>query len=318
MRLPLFLSLFAAALFVFCPCDAQDDLFSTVAMETAFEKTAPPSLDVASIKGAISDTEFLERITSNAALAQVLTAAGFNPETKEGAVVFKVVQGKWQLPVSMRILVEQDRIACEVSLAKLSDNEINKETLIELLTSSDLNQGAFFAYDRQNQLIQLRVALSNRAVTVRKLKSDLGELGNLAELKSEIWSNLDAGSKSKPNKDLTKTDAPPARQQNSPSTTPSPQVFSLVGKWSASLSTGEAFAFQLTADSRFQLVHVKSGKSTSSKGKATRSGDRLTLVGDDKVTLNCRVKQVSTDSFELSVMDAKDNASVALSFKKAK
>ena len=72
------------------------------------------------------------------------------------------------------------------------------------------------------------------------------------------------------------------------------------------------------SDSKFQLVHLKSGKPTISKGTATQSGNRLTLTGDSGAKLNCLLEQTSADKFQLSILNSKDTAAVKLEFKKAK
>tara|TARA_R110002167_G_scaffold137299_2_gene324214 strand:- start:101 stop:292 length:192 start_codon:yes stop_codon:yes gene_type:complete len=63
---------------------------------------------------------------------------------------------------------------------------------------------------------------------------------------------------------------------------------------------------------------MKSGKATSSKGKVTRADNKLTLIGDDKITLNCTVNQTVADKFQLAVNDAKGNVAIKLDFSKAK
>ena len=80
----------------------------------------------------------------------------------------------------------------------------------------------------------------------------------------------------------------------------------------------KSFAIAMTRDSKFQLVHLKSGKPTISKGKATRTGNRLTLAGDGSITLNCQVQQTTADKFRLTILNAQGKATVNLDFKKAK
>ena len=95
------------------------------------------------------------------------------------------------------------------------------------------------------------------------------------------------------------------------------QAFSMVGSWTASLGN-DAFAIKLTSDSKFQLVHIKSGKSTISKGKVTRSGNQMTLAGDDGTTLRCSVAQTTSDRFQLAIAGGKGSKATTLTFKKAK
>jgi len=305
-----FLFSFAVLAALFCgntQVHADDSLFSEVAMESVFEKQVATVKDVATI----SDGETMQRIVGVSSLIQVLKAAGFEPSEEQGSATFKLNHAQWIFPVSMTVFVDEDRIACEMSLVKMEDDaSFDKETLLKLLVSNTATQGGYFAFDQQNKRIQLRVSLSNRAVTARQLKADLTQLAILAERKSEIWSQNNAPAKT----ELTATTA----TKPTDSTNSAKNHFSLAGTWSASLTSGEAFALRLNSEGTFQLVHMKSGKATSSKGKVTRADNKLTLIGDDKITLNCTVNQTVADKFQLAVNDAKGNVAIKLDFTKAK
>jgi hypothetical protein len=276
---------------------AEEGLFSEVAMESVFEKPAPVTKRVASQSNAAK----LERITGVSSLILALKAAGLDPQEQSGRATFELDHDGWSFPVSIGVQIEQDRIDCELSLIKISDNTtVKTQTLLSLLASGG-TRGASFAYDREEKLILLRASLSNRSITASQLKADLVHLATVAGQHSDVWLSLKAE---------TKNDSP---------TTNSPQQkLSLIGRWSAALKSGEVFAIQIASDSKFQLVHLKSGQSTISKGKATRSGAQLKLVGDNNVTLNCTVTQTTSDAFQLAVKDAKGNVAVTLNFKKAK
>ncbi|GAA5506510.1 hypothetical protein [Novipirellula caenicola] len=286
---------------------ADDSLFSEVAMESVFEKQVATVKDVATI----TDGETMQRIVGASSLVQVLKAAGFDPSEDGRSVTFQLQHAQWVFPVSMTVFVDEDRIACEMSLAKMDDDAaFDKEMLLKLLVSNTATQGGYFAVDQENKLVQLRVSLSNRAVTSRQLKADLTQLAILAERKSEIWSKANAKVKAE--------SVQPAAAKPKNETNAANSRFSLAGTWSASLNSGEAFALRLNRDGTFQLIHMKSGKATSSKGKVTRSGNSLTLIGDDKITLNCTVNQTVADKFQLAVNDAKGNVAIKLDFSKAK
>jgi hypothetical protein len=150
-------------------------------------------------------------------------------------------------------------------------------------------------------MLELRGSIGNRSVTGSQLKADLDRLATLAESQSERWLKL------KPQK-KSKSEASDTKQK----------TFSLVGRWAASIGKDQAFAIQIDSGGNFRLVHLKSGKSTVSKGKATRSGDRLTLAGDDGTKLNCTVTWRTADEYQLAINDAKGNATVKLDFKKQK
>ncbi|WP_442505918.1 type III secretion system chaperone [Novipirellula sp. SH528] len=309
-----------AALFCGNPqVQADDSLFSEVAMESVFEKQVATVKDVATI----SDGETMQRIVGVSSLIQVLKAAGFEPSEEQGSATFKLNHAQWIFPVSMTVFVDEDRIACEMSLVKMEDDaSFDKETLLKLLVSNTATQGGYFAFDQENKRIQLRVSLSNRAVTARQLKADLSQLAILAERKSDIWSKSNAKPKTESTVAAPTTPTNTAKAPNAATptnATNSAQTrFSLAGTWSASLKSGEAFALRLNSEGTFQLVHMKSGKSTSSKGKVTRADNKLTLIGDDKITLNCTVNQTVADKFQLAVNDAKGNVAIKLDFSKAK
>ena len=246
------------------------------------------------------------RITGVSSLLTALKAAGFEAQGTDGRATFKLDHASWRFPVSMGVQVDQDRIDCKMTLAEIDDvSQLKPQTLLGLLASGD-DRGTSFAYDPEAKTIQIRASLSNRSITAAQLKADLVHMASLAEKHSDVWSAL----KSQPKVDSIST-------PKSVSSEPKP-VVSLIGRWSASPASGEAFAIAITADSQFQLVHLKSGKSTVSKGKITRSGNQLKLVGDKDLTLDCTVTQTTDDAFALAIKDAKGNVALTLDFKKAK
>jgi len=286
---------------------AEDSLFSEVAMESVFEKNATLSADVA----AIGDGQTLDRVTGLSSLVLALKAAGFSAKQDNNRATIQVDHAGWKLPVTLEVQVEQDRIVCEMALVEIKDvTTVTTDALLGLLASGDVNSGAFFAYDSETKLVQVRTSIQNRAITARQLKADLLHLASLAEKHADVWSKLNA----KPVTKATSTGTSTASSVPATSAT----TFSTVGRWVAALSSGESFAIEFGADSTFKLVTIKSGKSSVSKGKTTRVGNQLTLVGDDKVTLNCTVAQSAADKFQLSINDAKGIAKVKLNFTKAK
>ncbi|TWU38321.1 type III secretion system chaperone [Novipirellula artificiosorum] len=301
MRFQLFTAVLITLLSPIVSVRADDSLFSQVAMESVFEKNIETVKQVA----VIDKDQRIGRITSTALLVRTLTAAGFDAKAVDNKAKFQLKHAGWLFPVSMTVNVDQDRIGCEMSLAKVDENQpLDKETLLQLLTAGDAASGAFFAYEPESKRIQLRWSFDNRGLTATDLKTAVLKRANFADQNAKLWSPT------KQERDAASSPKTNSSQENT--------WFSLVGSWSASLPGGEAFAIQISSDARFQLVHLKSGKSTVSKGKASRSGNNLTLAGDDKTTLNCQVSNSSADKFRLSVIDAKGNAAVNLDFKKAK
>lgn len=307
MRYFFTLAVFAASLCQVSLLLADDGLFSEVAMESVFAKPALKTESVATKE----PTDQYARVTSASSLAEVLKTLGFEPVISKGHVKISLPHEGWKFPVSFAVQVDQDRIDCQMSLIVIGDGGTATGTLLDLLAVGDSAAGAFFAYDRDRKLIQLRTSFSNRSVTANQLKADLSKLAVFAEKHSGTWTKL----RSKTTTLASSSTSRPANTSRAKTSTPQ---LSLLGRWSASVSANESFAIAMTRDSKFQLVHLKSGKPTISKGKATRSGNRLTLAGEGGITLNCQVQQITADKFRLTILNAQGKATVNLDFKKAK
>ncbi len=279
---------------------AEDALFSEVAMEAVYEKNTPLDSAVASQ----SDGATLERITGPTALMLALKAAEFSPKQTGERVTTQVEYATWKFPVTLEVKLEQDRVTCELSLAQIKDiSKVNQESLLKLLGQNDGVSAAFFAYNAPTKVVQLRSSFDNRGLTSKKLKSELTRLARFADEHSALWSGLG---------ESTKTDA-----KNDTKAAAS-KPLSLVGSWAGTLKTGQAIAIQLNQAGTFRLVTVQSGKSSVSQGNYTLAGNKLTLVGNDKITLNCTATQSSADAFQLSIGDAKGAAKLVVDLSKAK
>jgi hypothetical protein len=217
-----------------------------------------------------------------------------------------------------------------MSLVKIDDSgQASSKTLLQLLAAGD-SRGTSFAYDPESKTIQVRASLSNRSITASELKADLFQMAGFAEKHADLWSKSIGGgttelpstpasnSTSKPVANSVPKSGSGSASKSASVSAKAGQVDSLIGRWSSSLSSNEAFAIEITADSKFKLVHLKSGKSTISTGKITRSGDQMKLVGDQDVTLDSTVTQTTGDVFALAIKDAAGNAALTLQFKKAK
>ncbi len=294
MRFFLSFAVITASICPFVSAQSNDGLFSEVAMEAVFEKQQNTTAETAEI----AENDTLPRITGTDTLVAALKSAGFEATKDAGKASMKLRQGRWMLPLSMAVQVEQDRIVTEVSLAKMQDDSAGNEQLLNLLAAGDAGRGTFFAFDSKSKHIVLRSSLSNRSVTPNQLRKHLQHLGAVAENHADSWSAL--------GKTVTTGTANPATKS-----------LSTLGSWTASLGK-DSFAIRLTADSKFQLVHLRNGKSTISKGKVTRSGSLMTLAGDDGSKLSCTVAQTTADQFQLSIAGAKGAATTKLNFKKAK
>ncbi|MGI9473721.1 MAG: type III secretion system chaperone [Rubripirellula sp.] len=297
---------------------SDDDLFSEVAMESVFAKSNSTTKKSVA---APSPTDQIDRITGTSGLTQVLKTAGFEPTTKDGKVTFRLEHGGWAFPAALRVDVESDRIICQLSLIEVAkDAKIDQTALLGLLSAGDPGKAAFFAFDREEELMQLQASLSNRSVIAREMANELRQLASFAGEKSELWSKLTvkqpkkAASKPTAPKALTPSPRTPASNTTASKSAGSKGI-SLVGRWSASLSSTEAFAIQVSANDRFQLANVKAGKSTVSKGALVRNGNKLTLNGDDGTKINCLVTAQS-GGFQLGIVGADGKTAVKLNFKK--
>ncbi len=229
-----------------------------------------------------------------------LKAAEFSPKQSGERVTTQVEYATWKFPVALEVKLEQDRVTCELSLAQIKDiSKVDQESLLKLLGQNDGVSSAFFAYNAQNKVVQLRSSFDNRGLTSKKLKAELNRLARFADEHSALWSSLGESGK---------TDAK----------TTASKSLSLVGNWAGKLKTGQAIAIQLNQAGTFRLVTVQSGKSSVSQGNFKLDGNKLTLVGNDKITLNCTATQSSADAFQLSIGDAKGNAKLVVDLSKAK
>ena len=275
---------------------ADDALFSEVAMESVYEKNTP--LDSAVAKQ--SDGATLERITGPTALVLALKAAEFSPKQTGERVTTQIEYATWKFPVTLEVKLEQDRVTCELSLAQIKDiSKVDQESLLKLLSQNDGVSSAFFAYHAQTKVVQLRSSFDNRALTSKKLKAELTRLARFADEQSALWSALG---------ESAKADAKSA----------STKAISLVGSWGGTLKTGQAIALQLNQAGIFRLVTVQSGKSSVSQGTYKLDGNKLTLSGNDKVTLNCTATQSTANAFQLSIGDGKGTAKLVVDLTKAK
>lgn len=273
-----------------------DELFSEVAMESVFQAstaTTESESDDVSPVASKNVSGSVDRVTSVPSLVETLNTANLEAKDSDHHATLTLAHSRWKFPASIAVDVDRDRLDCRLTLAKIDgDTQLSNQTLLQLLAAGD-HQGRSFAYDPSAKTLQVRASISNRSVTASGLKSELHAMAQLAEKQANLWS------------------ASPAANARSTS------IASLSGRWSASLANNEAFAIQIAADARFQLVHVKAGKSTVSKGKVVRSGNQLKLVGDGDVTLDCTFDQSPEDAFELQIKNAQGGTAMTLNFKKA-
>lgn len=281
-----------------------DDLFSEVAMESVFEKKAAPVTGATQSAG-----ESLERVTGVASLSQALKYAGYAPKENSGRVSIQVPHAGWNFPADLQVQIESDRIVVEMALVTLSDsNAIQSKELLKLLEKNDAISGFLFAYEPSRKLLVLRSALENRALSPKIIQNHLTQLAAFGEKYSSLWSPM------KP-KSADQTVGKTGAASNVASTVPT--GLSLIGTWGAALNDKDSIAIQIKEDLTFKLVTVQAEKQKISTGKYVREGTRLSLAGDDGVTLQCTVSQSVVNQFQLFVNDEQGNAKLKVDFQKA-
>ncbi|MFG0287516.1 MAG: hypothetical protein ACF8CQ_05050 [Rhodopirellula sp. JB044] len=86
---------------------------------------------------------------------------------------------------------------------------------------------------------------------------------------------------------------------------PTKSYFSLAGQWAATTTAGEVFAIAFTPEQRFFLVHMKSGKTSISKGNFTVADDRLRLSTEKTQPLDAEIQWESVDQMVMKLGNAK-------------
>lgn len=292
------------------PVASADDLFSAVAMESVFEKKAVPAVVGATQSGG----EALERITGVSSLIQAVKYAGYTPKENSGRVSIQVPHAGWNFPTDLQVQIEKDRISIEMALVTVSDaNVVSPKELLKLLEKNDAVSGHFFAFEPSRKLLVLRSSMENRALSAKKIQDQLNQVAAFGEKYSSLWSQWKAKSAEElKGKGSSNGSNPGAVASQTPNS-----GFSLLGNWGAALNDKDSIAIQIKQDTTFKLVTVQSGKAKISNGKFTRDGNRLTLVGDDGVTLQCTVSQSAANQFQLHVHDEKGNAKLKVDFQKS-
>ncbi|EMI54515.1 secreted protein [Rhodopirellula sallentina SM41] len=88
---------------------------------------------------------------------------------------------------------------------------------------------------------------------------------------------------------------------------PTKSSFSLAGQWAATTAAGEVFAIAFTPEQRFFLVHMKSGKTSISKGNFTVTDDRLSLATEKAQPLKAEIQWKSVGQMVMKLGTSKLN-----------
>ncbi|NND96074.1 MAG: hypothetical protein HKN47_01955 [Pirellulaceae bacterium] len=324
MRVSFAFALLFAGLINITSVQADDDLFSEIAMESVFQKT------VISTEKSVDDgnSELVPtRITGTASLIKTLQAAGFQPKKAGQQVSFEMRHASWNFPYYLSVSVETDELIIELPVVQVADpSQLDASKLLSLLSAGDSREHLLFAYNAKLGNIRIRHTASNRSVTPSKMKTIVQEMALFAETHSDAWSTIvvkgaeTPKSGKTPSKTLASVQSTSANKASAALSNPTKPATkkTLVGTWSASVGNGEAFAIQIGSDRRFQLVHVKAGKSQTSVGTASVAGGQLTLQGDEKVTIVGPYRQSTNDAFDLDIKNASGKVALTLKFKRAK
>ncbi len=292
---------------------AADSLFSEVPINSVFGKpgTAPPAPPAVS-PGAPAEQRPSDGRGGAETIMAAVKEAGFEPKQLNAQVVSTKVQlDKWSFPVLVTTDEDKQEVMLVLLLSVVKDQkQLPSAKLLELLSASREHAPAYFAYSSKRQRIELYRTLENRTPSAELLKTEINRLASIAKATEGLW-NLDNAAAAPP------TTTSPA--QTNPAVPASPAApaagaTSLVGKWSASRSTKEAFALQLSANGKYVLVHVNQGKQTKSSGQFTFTGQALTLAGDDGTKLTGQIAGQTAKQFQFSPAGGK---SAALTFRKA-
>lgn len=301
MRHQLSCVLIFACYFLPRAANADDALFSEIAMESVFAMST--SANAATTDGSTS----LSRITGPSSLFLALKSAGFEPKLNKQSVSINVESAGWKLPVTMVVDVEQDRVVCRMSLIRFeNDATASGQSLLALLTASNKITDASFVFDSDEKMVQLRTAFSNRDLTVKVLKSRLLSLADIAIFHADTWMQLKS----------TSTLTPSAVAESDSAVVATDSV-SIVGKWAVTLPSNASIAIELNKDGSFKMVHVAGKQSAISSGTLLRQADLLTLSETGKADVKFQIQSVTATTLELRVVDSSGKSGSLIKFSKA-
>ena len=291
-----------------------DDLYSEVALEKAF--ISAPQNDADDVDKVVSAKN---RVVGKGTLAKLLIDAGYDAKKEDGNTVSTIVRHKQlEFTAYLSLVVHDDRLVIRMPVTTINDKtKLSPSKLLELLAIGQEEEDIFCAYSADQSQIELRHIMNNRGVTPNAITEALSGLALAAETHQEKWDEMGESK-------VFSTETPTSPSDLIPPTTPlkttAPEKpkLTLTGTWTASLGKDEAFAIELKTDSTFRLVHLKSGKSTISEGKAKRSGNQLSLAGKDGITITGTVSQTSANEFELAISGADGKLALSLRFKSAR
>jgi len=296
----------------------QDDLFSTVRASSVFSEG-----QTSSATGSAGSS----RLTSAEELVQALQAADFTTTlTGDGTATTTKTLDSWQFPVLVKIADEEQDLLITIGLRAVKDpQKLSASRLLRLLEGNQKAIRASFVFNREQGRLELRGQVRNAGENHRVLREEINRLAILARDNETLW-NLDEESGGRP-MDVTSSVVLEALKL-SPAAVANPWIAdsssprsadlslaSLLGRWSASRTTTEAFAVQFNADSTFVLVSVVGGKQSRSSGRFGLQNNQLSLDGSDGTKMIAVVKLISASEL-LFTQQTAGVSGTALSFRK--
>lgn len=273
-----------------------DDLFSEFSSVSVFGGNSESS---GSKK---SGNAVPRRVNSSTQLRDLIKTAGFDAKVASTrAVTAEKELEPWTFPVLLVISEDETMINVVLGLTTIKDvaKELPAEKLLKMMTASQKNAPAMFAYHAPRQRTELSVTMKNDNLTGQMLRDEINRMAVLAKKSADVWAN-----------DSQKASANPTSPR--PTVKQSPAPVELSGKWAASKSATEAFAIEFKANRTFNLVYIKDGQQTKSSGSFTVENGSLTLSGSDGLKLTGDLTVSSDKEFRF-----KPQNSSVLVFRKA-
>ena len=243
------------------------------------------------------------------------------PDGTEDRVLVETVLQEWSLPLYFSLARESNDIHIELTLAKMNSRaKLDGNSLVKLLQANDNDRRMNFVCSQEEpNLVLLKHTISNQSVTPDKLRETIDAMTGFAINHAKTWSKLQAFSATTGTQTTsTKLASKSSASKTAASLKRSPTAkLTLLGLWSARITDREAFAIRIQKDGRFQLIHVKSGQSKASNGKATRSGNQLTLKGDEGVTIVGTVIQTTNQAFRLDINGSDGKVALSVNFERS-
>jgi hypothetical protein len=330
--------------------DKDAELYSDVRAGVVFAT----SIDDSSAAG---DLSRVRRLTSTEQVEQLLKDAGFESLRIDGrTVVTTRTLEPWVFPVSVGVAEDEKTLNLVIGLASIKDAKtISSDKLLALLEASKKHAPSQFVFNSDRKRIELFGQIRNENLQSQTLRDEISRLVILAKDSEALWRSdaaQDAASRNSvlesdvairstsvaPTTAVRPTESvsvvqpatpgsstasiPPTNPTSTSTAAAAPTVAltstaQLLGRWSGSRSSTEAFAILFDAQGKFVLVSIQNGKQTRSSGTFGLNETVLTLTGSDGLKLTGTVSLKSESEFDF-LPQTNGATAVALNFRKAR